>query len=275
MLFRSAGALQISRVEERTANRERVEAELNRRREEAERQRAEAEEQRREAFEKEAERMKLSSFLDPTIRAYSAEERGGIGTIGFNAAQVKEYKQEVSGLAPLLTSARDAALQFTNGLADGFARAIVLGESFSNIVRSLIQDLAQMFLRNSFLNFADGLGFGKMFQAGGVFGPPANANGTRNFAGGLTMVGERGRELISLPRGSNIYSNPQTEKMMAGSGVQRVEMVLSGDIEGRILNQANKGAVRIVQQASPAIVQNSVQAVGELNSETGSFLARV
>ena len=41
------------------------------------------------------------------------------------------------GLDGLLISARDAALQFTSGLADGFAQAIVLGESFKDILRGL------------------------------------------------------------------------------------------------------------------------------------------
>jgi len=41
-----------------------------------------------------------------------------------------------------------------------------------------------------------------------------NAKGTRNFSGGLTLVGEEGPELVNLPRGSDIYSNPETLSML-------------------------------------------------------------
>lgn len=39
-------------------------------------------------------------------------------------------------------------------------------------------------------------------------------------AAGLTMVGEYGRELLKLPPGTQVHSNPDTERMMGGSGGQ-------------------------------------------------------
>jgi hypothetical protein len=36
---------------------------------------------------------------------------------------------------------------------------------------------------------------------------PAFANGVRNFGGGMALVGERGPEIVTLPRGSNVYAN--------------------------------------------------------------------
>ncbi len=38
-------------------------------------------------------------------------------------------------------------------------------------------------------------------------GFPHFANGVRNFAGGLAVVGERGRELVNLPSGSDVIPN--------------------------------------------------------------------
>ena len=40
-----------------------------------------------------------------------------------------------------------------------------------------------------------------------------NAGGTENWRGGLTWVGEAGPELVSLPQGSNIYSNQESRQM--------------------------------------------------------------
>lgn len=48
--------------------------------------------------------------------------------------------------------------------------------------------------------------------------PAQNATGTNYFGGGLSWVGERGPELVSLPRGSRIYNN-QDSMAMAGSGI--------------------------------------------------------
>ena len=40
-----------------------------------------------------------------------------------------------------------------------------------------------------------------------------NAGGTENWRGGLTWVGEAGPELVSLPQGSSIYSNQESQQM--------------------------------------------------------------
>ena len=45
-----------------------------------------------------------------------------------------------------------------------------------------------------------------------------NAAGDRNWRGGLTWVGEGGPELVSLPRGSRIYSNQESTQMAAAGG---------------------------------------------------------
>ncbi len=36
---------------------------------------------------------------------------------------------------------------------------------------------------------------------------PQFATGVKNFRGGLAIVGEKGPELVSLPKGSNVYPN--------------------------------------------------------------------
>lgn len=48
---------------------------------------------------------------------------------------------------------------------------------------------------------------------------PKNAEGTLNFGGGLSIVGEKGPELVRLPRGSQIFSNDDTKRMLNSSSV--------------------------------------------------------
>lgn len=45
-----------------------------------------------------------------------------------------------------------------------------------------------------------------------------NAQGTTNFAGGMTMVGENGPEIVALPASSRIYNNRESQRLV-GSGV--------------------------------------------------------
>jgi len=44
------------------------------------------------------------------------------------------------------------------------------------------------------------------------------AAGVRNFVGGLAIVGEQGPELVSLPSGSNVYSNSESNRMLSSGG---------------------------------------------------------
>lgn len=49
------------------------------------------------------------------------------------------------------------------------------------------------------------------------FSPRRYATGTGNAAGGMALVGERGPEMVSLPRGSKVARNDETNRMMGGS----------------------------------------------------------
>ena len=49
--------------------------------------------------------------------------------------------------------------------------------------------------------------------------PFSNAAGSGFFAGGLTLVGERGPELAYLPRGTRIESSERTSQMMGNGGM--------------------------------------------------------
>lgn len=55
---------------------------------------------------------------------------------------------------------------------------------------------------------------------------PGFANGVRNFEGGLALVGERGPELVNLPRGANVYTNEESRNMASNRG-------------GTVINQTN------------------------------------
>ena len=59
---------------------------------------------------------------------------------------------------------------------------------------------------------------------------PKHATGTRFAKGGLTLVGERGAELVDLPSGSKVYNNSDTNKML-GSNIT-VNVNIGGNLWG-------------------------------------------
>ena len=56
-------------------------------------------------------------------------------------------------------------------------------------------------------------------SGGGKSNVGANATGTNYWRGGYTTVGEHGPELVSLPAGSKVHSNSDTQKMLGGKAV--------------------------------------------------------
>ena len=52
--------------------------------------------------------------------------------------------------------------------------------------------------------------FGGIFGGGGGGSVGANADGTNNWRGGPTWVGEKGPELVDLPRGSRVLPNKES-----------------------------------------------------------------
>ncbi|WP_143671750.1 phage tail protein [Streptomyces caniscabiei] len=69
--------------------------------------------------------------------------------------------------------------------------------------------------------------------AGGIIGAAAGG-GPR---GGLTWVGEQGPELVRLPYGSMVHSNPDSRRMAAAGGGQPIIVHQTIELDGRVLAQ--------------------------------------
>lgn len=86
-------------------------------------------------------------------------------------------------------------------------------------VRNLQKQIDRMHGKTIYINVREVLGYGARklgrqdYAHGGIVG--AQGGGPRS---GLTMVGEHGRELVRLAPGSQVHSNPDTERMLGGGG---------------------------------------------------------
>jgi hypothetical protein len=58
----------------------------------------------------------------------------------------------------------------------------------------------------------------------------AFAKGVENFKGGLALVGEKGPELVNLPRGSSVFSNEKSMNMLATAGGGSINIDLRGSV---------------------------------------------
>lgn len=65
------------------------------------------------------------------------------------------------------------------------------------------------------------------------------ATGTINAPGGRVLVGERGPELVDIPRGSTIHNNTATQRMMGGGGDVNSNhtIIINGNVTQEILGQ--------------------------------------
>jgi hypothetical protein len=94
----------------------------------------------------------------------------------------------------------DGLESLSTGLADAIVNAQDLGDVAKNVFRQMVADLLAESLRKNLaaggaalLKFIPGIG--------------RNADGTNSWRGGLSLVGERGPELVNLPKGSQVIPN--------------------------------------------------------------------
>ena len=140
-----------------------------------------------------------------------------------------------------------------------------VAQSFRQMAQDTISSLQNMvnaIKGGGFLDILGGiLDFGMQLASMGAFGKgmaarvnasiPGYATGTRNHPGGLALVGERGPELISMPRGSSVFTNADSKRMMQG-GRQTVEIVdTTGLFKFRVDQQ--------ISEAAPSIMEGGAQ----------------
>lgn len=139
-----------------------------------------------------------------------------------------------------------------NGLAESLGEILSgadlsFGDVFKKILNTLASGLSQIgkalvqfgiakeiLKRLSKLHPATAIAVGvglQIFAAAlkNSFKIPGFATGTTNAPGGLALVGERGPELISVPRGSQITPNAQSMNMLGGLQAIEVYGMVSGE----------------------------------------------
>lgn len=164
--------------------------------------------------------------------------------------------------------ARAGVDAFVDALSTGLQNAAQQGKlSFKDLVRFVISQLLSQALTNAIKGFGDSLKAAMNPSGGGssgwmgaignaigsIFGMSGGgfaAGGMLAAAGGMTMVGEEGPELVSLPKGSRVYSNSQSKQMAA-------PVVNFSPVSNIAIVASDKDAQTLRQEFAAAIARNN------------------
>ena len=197
------------------------------------------------------------------------DEAGGSGGPGGAKAKLSEIDKAAKAAAEQAQKDLEAALEeserkahetadsIKGSLTEGFKGIITGAQSMGDALGGIFASLADM----AFNNFGDAI-FGGLSKAiAPIFGPvPGFANGTNYAPGGMAWVGERGPELVNLPRGSQVIPN---NELSNSAQSMHVTVGVSADSNGNLMPFVQN----VVQSG---IGQNNAQRdqafVGKVNS---------
>lgn len=174
--------------------------------------------------------------------------------------------------------AEQAASEFYDTAKSGFIGAITGANSLQDALSGILKKLAEMILNSAFDKlFSGATGSGGWLT--NMFKIPGFATGTNFAPGGLAMVGERGPELVNLPRGSQVIPNnqlsslavpkapsmPNIQGMNGGGGSVTAPVYISIDAKGADA----AGLAKVQQQLTDlenTIPERVIQTVRKANS---------
>lgn len=129
----------------------------------------------------------------------------------------KKLAEEQKNIQETMTFAKDTVNGFLSDLRAGLEDGKLTWQDFGNAALNVLNKIAdriQTQLVDALFNLGTGTAgapgiLGALFggAATGAGGIPAHAAGTSFAPGGLTMVGEKGPELVRMPRGSKVIPN--------------------------------------------------------------------
>lgn len=143
---------------------------------------------------------------------------------------------------------KDAKKQFMDNIESGLGNIGTVFGNLNNII-SLWPAAAEGFMGKLIGGFQHVIGIMQsvlgIFQAIHALMETVNliksiipflAGGTSDFSGGLAVVGEKGMELVNLPKGSKVYNNSDTMRMLnsirAGRYINNNNVYIAANVDG-------------------------------------------
>ena len=196
----------------------------------------------------------------------------------FQGANFDIIKQRIKDLSDQIMGAeivqrneemRKSFESIGNSVDDAFKKMLTAGGSWRDGMRSIIQSvidqLWKMYVTQQIVGMVTGAISGLVgggmpttsqimansnsILAGMTPMAPGFANGTNNAPGGMAWVGERGPELVNLPRGSQVIPAHRASQMSGGGVTVNVDARGSAD-PAAVRAQVQQG----ILEAAPAII---------------------
>jgi len=152
----------------------------------------------------EAQRRALMNEYDMANEPVKPEIDWGIQEIAPDLRDIQDQIRIVTDPAPL-TRFQEAARSAFGELSYQLTGALTGAQSLFDALKNVVAQLAQMALSKVFSSLAVSIGI------------PGYAGGTNFHPGGLAMVGEKGPELVNMPRGTQVVPNNQLSGMGQGA----------------------------------------------------------
>lgn len=162
-------------------------------------------------------------------------------------------KTAAKKISPVADTLKNSFSSWVDSAVDGTFK-------LKDALRDLSKQMAKMFLKKAFSSVL------------GSFGLPGFANGTNSAPGGLAMVGERGPEMVNLPKGSSVTPSGSVRSALRGGtgGVSTIRIVASSEFDAMVESTSANVSAQIVRAASPAIINQAV-AQGQKNAADGGL----
>lgn len=194
-----------------------------------------------------AEKARAQAILD-SLGALEAQESASVGRA--NETDVERWMREANKTPAQMAEAVDSTVlsgldALSSRLADNILKVESLGDAFKMLrdtVQSVIQDMLAQLIK---------LGIQKAIASAigpSLFGVPGFAKGTNFAPGGLAIVGEKGPELVNLPRGSQVVPNHEL-KGMGGGNTYAPTFNFPGITNAREAREAGSQAARRFRQS--------------------------
>lgn len=183
------------------------------------------------------------------------------------AGPVESYLRSIQDLN---TEFQTAGVQAIGALSDGLTQAILGAESLGDVAKNVFRQLAADFLAASIRKTIAGP-IAAMFG----FKIPGFASGTNSAPGGAAWVGEKGPELVNLPRGAQVLPNNLLQSlanMKASPGMTTVHQTITLDNRGALIWENE--AAKLMSYANQAASRAGYGAVQTARQQTRADLTR-
>ena len=213
------------------------------------------------AYEQEEYRVQLL-LTEKAVETYGEVTSKVNDEIALQAERAAQAKQALAEHQFALQRLNAASQAVGSALSTAFADAIVEGKSLNDVMTSLIKTLEKAAINSLVMSFfTPGAG-----QSVSAFSKLLGfADGTNSAPGGWAVVGEKGPELVNLPKGSQVIPN-NVARNMGGGGVT-VAPIYNIDASG-----ADPAAIERLQAALVAtnrsIESRAVAAMGSHMART-------